>query len=202
MEPPLYDLAGRTLCVGSGASVAEAVDALLRMNASPNSRQTPITLYLGLGGQKEPPLSALEAVQLSSLIGALRSPVHTVGIGLLRGFEMLVLAAGQRQHRHLLPHALLCVSEIEISNLQLPKGAAGLNTRSHSLRELARTLLTGQIRCLASQLGLAPGLWDHPRLLTARQAIELGLADQLVPTFSPQPMHSHELAPTPPSPQF
>jgi hypothetical protein len=110
---PLFDLQGRTLCVGQGNPTA-ALDALLRMNNDRKRWRTPITLYLGVGNDSARALRATEA------------------------------------------------------------------------------LLRVEIAQLSRQLGLSPGLWQRPRVLSAQQTIQAGLADSLVPTFSPQIALSHQ----------
>jgi ATP-dependent protease ClpP protease subunit len=167
------------------------------MNAITKDWQTPITVYVSSGSNAESRLSAVEAIQLSSLISCLRSPVHTIALGLVHGFEPMLLAAGRRGHRYLLPHALVCIGPLNIEHLQVPNGPAGLNNHSPSLRETAKQLLTRQIEELCAGFGVKPELWKYPRVLTPSEAIEIGLADQVVPTLAPQHKFAHELQHTP-----
>lgn len=199
MQQPLFDLNGRTVCVGSGIVPRTIIDALLRMNADPSHWQTPITIYLGTGSDQESPLRATDALLFSSVLSSIRSPVHTVGLGMLRGFEALVLAAGQRGHRFLLPHALVCIGEIQIGELQLPNGKPGLGNHTDrlSLRDQAKGLLTEEIDRIGQGFGLPPTLWIVPRVLTANQAIVENIADQLVPRLAryQSPLNLHENQP-------
>ena len=124
---PLFDLAGRTVAIGAGLPMEAVIDALLRMNACPKNWRTPITLYLGIGSEQRRGLRACEAILACALIRSLRSPVHTVGLGLMHGFEPLVLAVGQPGQRHLLPQSLIFLGELEVDDVhQLPNGNLGL----------------------------------------------------------------------------
>jgi hypothetical protein len=104
---PLFDLTGRTIAIGGTLPTDAVVDALLRMNADPRRWRTPITLYLGVRAEPQYRINAIEALQICFLIRSLRSPTHTVAIGLLHGFEPLVLAAGKAGQRHVLPSVLI-----------------------------------------------------------------------------------------------
>jgi ATP-dependent protease ClpP protease subunit len=154
-------------------------------------------------------LTAIEAVQMCSLLPSLRSAVHTVGLGLLHGFEPLVLAAGHPGHRHLLPHALISIGGLEVEGVpQLPNGTVGLahHHQGLSLREQAKAMITTQIRQLSKDFRLPRDLWTNPRVITAAQAVQVGLADALVPSINPQRIPKFEkpheketaLAPTQP----
>jgi len=179
---PLFDLWGRTVAVGGSLPMDAVSDALLRMHSA-KKWQTPITLYLGVRSEPQRRISAAEALQICALIRSLRSPVHTVGLGLLHGFEPLVLAAGKPGQRHLLPSALISLGGLEVDDVPLPNGTVGLSHRNHgpSLRDQACILMTNQIRELAVELGLPGKLWARPRVITAAHAVNLGFADQIVP---------------------
>jgi len=195
---PLFDLAGRTVAFGGSLPTDAVIDALLRMNACPKNWRTPITIYLGVGSERRHGIRALEAIQTCSLIRSLRSPVHTVGLGLLPEFEALVLAAGQPGQRHLLPHALISLGGLDVDDItHLPNGSVGLghHYREPSLREQAKSLIKIQIQQLTKELGLPRNLWSRPRMITATQAIKLGMADALVPIPTPQLILNFEKSP-------
>jgi hypothetical protein len=183
---PLFDLYGRTLCVGQG-NPAACLDALLRMNSDTKRWRTPITAYLGVGAEPARALRASEALALCGVIASLRSPLHTIGMGLLTGFQALVLAAGRPGHRHLLRHALVSVGTLDLEELPLPNGELGLTAQRNgpSLRAQAQALLRVEIAQLSRRLGLSAGLWQAPRILSAQETIQAGLADSLVPALLP-----------------
>jgi hypothetical protein len=203
MEHPLFDLHARTLAIGHGAPLATVIDALLRMNGDSRRWKTPITLYLGVGSATELTVSASDALALSSVIRSMRSAIHPIGIGVLRGFEAIVLASGSRCHRHLLPDAVVCIGGIELAEFQMPNGTVGLNRHGPTLREQAKVLLAGNIRRFAQRTGLPTDFWDETRVLDAQSAVSVGLADHLVPlinpTFVPSPTREKKYEPSYPN---
>jgi hypothetical protein len=121
-----------------------------------------------------------------------------VGLGLMHGFEPLVLAVGQPGQRHLLPQSLIFLGELEVDDVhQLPNGSLGLANKIHrpSIREQAKSLIKTQIRQLTKELGLPRNLWRRPRMITATQAIKLRMADALVPIPTPQLILNFEKSP-------
>jgi hypothetical protein len=190
---PLLDLHGRTLCIGSAFSLDAAVEAILRMQNARNWKD-PISVYLGIGAADRRMLTSCEAITLCGIISLVRSPVHTFGVGaLLMGWESLVLAAGCPGHRYLLPHTLLSIAPVDSGNLPLPNGQIGWSGKQEfSLRAQATAALNSEISRLVVRLGLPPELWETPKILSARDAVHLRLADSLISSITPKPP-SHEL---------
>jgi hypothetical protein len=185
---PLFDLEGRTIPIGGVMSIESVLDALLRMNASPKRWKTPITIYLGIGGERWRGLHAMEAMQICSLIRCLRSEVTTIGLGFIYEYDAIVLASGKPGKRHLLPHTLISLGELDVDYVPLPNVGIGLlnENQTPSLVAQAKQLVAAQIHELTTELGLSRKVWGHPRIITASQAIELGLADVLVPVAARQ----------------
>lgn len=200
-EPePLVSIEARLLCLSKRTPIAIVTDRLLRLQNESRWRQ-PILLYL-LGaddgdGSSQSSLSALDFLTLYSVLRTLRSPVHGVALGLLRGYEPLVLAACERGHRLLLPTAMACVGPFEIGQLPLSDTAVGLtHSAGLSLREQAKTLVQAQLNVILNELGLDPSFWQQPKVLMAESTIKIGLADAIVPmaelTKTTQPAHVPE----------
>jgi hypothetical protein len=182
---PFLDFKGRTLSLGGGISTPVACDALLRLQNS-QDWERPITIYLGVSEPHDVPLSALDALQVSSLIGCLRVPViRTVALGLLRGYEPLVLAAGSRGQRHLMAQALLFFGEPTADTLTFEMKVGGLNPRGQCPRDRLRQWCAVQTSKLLTEFGVKVGTWPSGQLLNPDQAIEMGFGDAIVPNRCP-----------------
>lgn len=193
---PLLDFEGRVICLSPRTPVSVFIDRLLRLHSAPAWRD-PITLYLAgaddVGASPQRTLSALEFLQLHSIFKSLRSRLDATALGLLTGFEPLVLASCAKGKRCMLPTAMACVGPLEIGDLPL-SNAIGLGNRNHngpSLRDQAHALVQAQLDHILDELNLAPGLWRAPCVLTADLAISMGLADAIVPIHTPA-LHQQE----------
>jgi len=188
---PLLSLEDRLLSFSSRTPVAVVIDLLLRLHNAPEWRD-PITLYFcgadDEGVRPQRTLSALEFLQLHSVLQRLRSEVHPTALGLTAGyFESLLLASCARGKRHLLPSAMLCVGPLEIADLPLSNAIGLGNQQGPSLLDQARVLVQAQLDHVLAGLHLSPGLWQVPRVLSAEAAISAGLADAIVPIHTPTP---------------
>ena len=194
---PLLSLEDRLLSFSPRTPVAVVIDRLLRLHNVPEWLD-PITLYFcgadDEGVRPQRTLSALEFLQLHSVLQRLRSPVYPTALGLIGNFSSVLLASCARGKRHLLPSAMLCVGPLEIADLPL-SDAIGLAQRHQgpSLRDQARALIQAQLDHILAGLHLAPGLWQAPRVLSAEAAISAGLADAIVPIQTPTPNHEPNL---------
>ena len=199
---PLVDLEARILCVSATIPTTVVVDRLLRLQSG-RDWQRPIWLYLPGAdgpGTEAPTLSAMDFLTLHAIFRSLRSPVHGVGLGLLRGFEPLLLAACQPGHRYLLPSALCYVGALAVDRLPFSHELGLAVASGASLREQAAHLIRGQLDSILAQLQTPASLWQGPpRLFSAQACIAAGLADRIVPvadrslTLNPNPDHDPEL---------
>jgi hypothetical protein len=171
LPEPLWDLAGRTL--NHDADVTGTIEKLLRLqNAADHQR--PITLYV-VGTPAAPMCSPTDALLLCALIRMLRSPVQTVGMGLLQSSQALVLAAGTYR-RFLLRHSFISLAPIPWHSVALSRTPIGLGSKLSTTQEI----LDAQIQMLLAELKLAPDLFLSERLLTAEAAVQHKLADLVV----------------------
>jgi ATP-dependent protease ClpP protease subunit len=189
---PLFDLGGRTVCLTYRTPLESLIDALLRMHAG-DDWQSPITLYVGFSSRGPRWLGAMDALQICDILHGLRSEVHTIGSGLMQGFEPLVLAAGKRGKRFLLRNSLVRVGPLVLEELPLPGTDFGLGAGrdSASMRDQAHSILSGRIHRLIGELAVDQKVWQSDQLLTADQALRLGLADHLAPVLPHLPEHHH-----------
>lgn len=190
MNYPLFDIKARTLAIGHGVPLSVAMDALLRMNGDSRRWKTPVTLYLGVGSGTECALSGSDALALASVIRSMRSPVHPIGLGVLRGFEAVVLVSGLPGKRYLTQDAMVCIDGLASVEISLPNGSMGIQPHNMSLREQAKTLIVNHLVQFATHNGLPPRFWDEARVISAQDAIQARLADHLVPQLSPYLFHS------------
>lgn len=159
--------------------IAVIIDRLFRFHAAKEWTQ-PITLHINSSSSAERSLS--EFVQLHAVLQLLRSPIHTITLGgIIRGLDVLLMAAGVKGHRYLLPHSIVCIEPFNFGGIGLGKHQMGLGTkREGSVREQATELLAIELNRIVCQLGLRPDLFKEPRVVTAETAIQLGLADVIV----------------------
>jgi len=177
---PLFDYQGRTLAIGTGASTNAVVDGLLRMHAAKQFAR-PITLYIVGGANDTVPLQGVEALLLVGVLRTIRSQTRTVGLGLLRGWQPLLLAAGTAGQRCLLPQTLVSLGPLEWQGLPLAQNPIGLQpSPPESAYHQTERLLQKQLRQLLSELKLPAKLFGTDRFLTAHDAVKHRLADHVV----------------------
>jgi ATP-dependent protease ClpP protease subunit len=186
---PLWDLAGRTLCLGH--DVSNTIEGLLRLQNATNY-QRPITLYI-YGSPSMPAPSPTDAMLVCALIRVLRSPVQTVGMGLIQSAQSLVLAAGTHR-RYLIRHALVSLSPMKWETV--PSARAAISFGQQTPSRSPRTQLEEQFEQLVSELKLDPELFQSDQLLPAEAAVQHQLADVVVtqplPQITPTQEPSHE----------
>lgn len=177
---PFLDLKGRTLCIGGGVSTRLIYDTLLRLqNASDWER--PITIYLGVGEPEHKPLSAIDALQICSLIQCLRiGVIRTVGLGLLLGHEPLVLAAGTPGSRFMAPQSLLIFGEAALELVAVQNKVAGLKPNANCPREILQNWCSQQTSRLLSDFGVKVSEWPAGRILPGSDALLMGFADEIL----------------------
>jgi len=197
---PLFDLDARILAIGTGVTTNAVVDGLLRLHASKRFTR-PITLYIVGGTEGTAPLPAVEAMLLAGVMRTVRSPIRTVGLGLLTGWQPLLLACGTIRQRSLLPQTLLNLGPLKWDCLTLKRGPIGLQPAPwQSAHHQTELLLQKQLRGLLAELKLSPKLFASNRVWTAHMAIKHQLADRVVerlvtPEILQTICHTHE--PTP-----
>ena len=175
--------------------VNRVVDLLLRLDADSSA---PITVFISCQGG-----DIVEGLKLLDTVQFLRSPLTAVGLGLVEGAGVLLLAAGS--NRVLYPSVVISTAGVWDSPRLHDDGQRpiGLSTSSDLQGELRRQIVTR-----IGELNISPGrklpaLLAHPtsppQILDAESAIRLGLADAIINganRFLSKPKHSH-VKPTP-----
>jgi len=176
---PLWDLAGRTLCLGY--EVSNTIEGLLRLQNTAD-HQRPITLYIVGTPSITPPLPT-DILMLCSLIRSLRSPTVTIGMGVLNSALALILAAGTHR-RYLLRHSLISLAPQKWDMAGLARAPIGLGISRH--QRTPQEALEAQAHALLAELKLDASLFQSERLLTAEEAVQNQLADAVVAHTLPQ----------------
>ena len=176
---PLYDFRGRVLPIGTGLTTNAIVDGLLRLHACNKHYAKPITIYI-VGGTNEPALTPVEAMLIAGIMRTVRSPLHTVGLGLLTGWQPLLMACGTTGRRYLLRHTLVTVTPPEWGH-GLPKSIIGMHQSAQEpVQRQTERIMQQQHRALLAELKLPSDLFDTHRLMDPKAAVVIGLADHVV----------------------
>jgi len=94
MNPdPLVDLDARLLSISSNTPTPIVIDRLLRLQNG-DDWQEPITVYIS-PAEDNRSIGVLDFLQIYAVTRVLRSPIHTVALGTLRGYVQ-----GQQSRRH------------------------------------------------------------------------------------------------------
>ncbi len=191
---PLFDLRGRVLPIGTGLTTNAIVDGLLRLHACKHHAK-PITIYI-VGGTNDPALSPVDAMLIAAVMRTVRSPIRTVGLGLLTGWQPLLLACGTIGQRYLLRHTLVSITPPEWGH-GLPKTIIGLRQSPHEpAQQQIERRLQQQHQELLAELKLPPDRFATHQMLDSKTAVATGLADQVVERIlNPEISHSPKTDP-------
>ena len=186
MNPdPLVDLDARLLSISSNTPTPIVIDRLLRLQNG-DDWQKPITVYIS-PAEDNRSIGVLDFLQIYAVTRVLRSPIHTVALGTLRGYDPLILAAGQRGHRHILNHSLICLEPFKFDGLPFCERPIGMaQAPGASLREQAEKLLRAELDAIMQDLRLDRDLFKIPKIVSAEESIAKGLADAIVPIHTPR----------------
>jgi ATP-dependent protease ClpP protease subunit len=175
---PLFDYEARILSLLGRIDPSQvdlAVDQLLRCDADSDDG---ITVFLSCQGG-----NLIEGLKLVDSIGLLRSRLTAVGLGLIEGAAVLLLASAHQ--RILFPSALVSTAGLwDLPDLH-PQARSGIGLHQQaSIRDQLRARLAERIN---QAMNLSGRRWEclldpetSPRILTAAQCLELGLADGIV----------------------
>lgn len=168
---PFWDFHGRTMSLGR---CDVTIEALLRLQNSRHAER-PITVYI-LGTPNTETLTFEETMAICDVLRELRSPVQTVGMGLLTTTQSIVLAAGTSR-RLLLSHSILSLDEIVFRTSNTTR-RVGINTGRITIPP--EEVQEQQFLHLLTDLGISRSLIRLPRSIDAVEAIEHGFADQIL----------------------
>ncbi|MGO8698185.1 MAG: ATP-dependent Clp protease proteolytic subunit [Limisphaerales bacterium] len=176
---PLVDQQARIMSVSVHTPAPIVIDRLLLLQTGDDA-QKPITIFLS-PDEDGRSIAVLDFLQVYAVMRALCSPIHTVALGMLRGLETLLLAAGKRGHRQILEHSMICVAPLEFYRPPFSESPIASGLQGTSLRQQAEQYLGAEIDTIVTDLRLDRNLFKTSQIFSGVQAIVHGIADTIVP---------------------
>ena len=171
-EARIIGLLGRI----DATDVNRVVDLLLRFDAS---SAKPITVFVSCQGG-----DIVEGLKITDTLGLLRAPLTAVGMGLIEGAGVLLLASAYQ--RILYPSAQICTAGLwDLPHLhETARRGMGLHQGSDVGDQLITQLSARVKKLTAARDSRFPGLLANskalPQVFDAPTAIEMGLADSII----------------------
>ena len=160
----------------TGDITTESVGSLIESMVYMSRNEIPITLFLDTNGGEV--RAGLALVDVIRIIGE-RIPVTVVCLGKAYSMGALILAAGTKGRRYLLPH-----SEVMIHEPLIPSGAGGSASSVKSTAESLMAVRDTLSKLLSEYTGKSQKAINaalaHDRYLDADEAIEFGIADAIL----------------------
>jgi hypothetical protein len=104
---------------------------------------------------------------------------------MLRGYEPLLLAAGQKGHRHILIRSLICLEPFRFDGWPFNDTTIGMGqAQGPSLRDQAERFLRAELHQIVIDLRDL-NLFSSAQIVSRERAIALGIADAMVPIMTP-----------------
>lgn len=176
---PFHDVDARIVSLWGKIDTADinrVIDLLLRFDAA---SAKPVTIFVNCQGG-----DVSEGLKLIDTLSLLRSPVMTVGLGLIEGAGLLLLAAAQQ--RVLFPSAILSTSGLwDLPHLhEAAKRTMGLRHDAQIGDQLCARIcgrMTDLVTAVGSKLpSLLADQNAPPQIFDATAAIRVGLADAII----------------------
>lgn len=151
-------------------SVISTIMMLLYLDVKDKTK--PIKLYINSPGG-----SIIDGLALIDTMNMIHAPVHTVCVGMAASMGAVILSHGERGHRYVLPHSEVMIHQAAGNASGKTKDAK--NSLAHQVRleeELYR-MLSNRTGKTTEEIAAA---CDIDRWMTAKEAIEFGLADKMI----------------------
>ena len=136
--------------------------------------QEPVKVYIFSGGG-----SVTAGKAIYDIMQCCGVEVHTYCIGVAASMAAILLAAGTKGHRYILPH-----SEVMIHEVLMPGGVGGTATNIRKISQSINATRTVMNGILAKHTGKTieeideATSYDH--FMTPEEAIEFGICDQII----------------------
>lgn len=179
---PLVDSELRLLSFSANTPTQLVVDRILRLGNAKEG-QKPIKIYIS-PTENGLSIPILDFLQIHAALKSIRSPVHTVALGTLRGYEVLLLAAGAKGHREILENSMLPIEAFRYDGLPFTVTAVD-PSQGKSLHEQAIELFRAELAVVLTNLQVDVTFFQVPQVISPKQAIALGIADRVVPLPRP-----------------
>lgn len=136
--------------------------------------QSEINIYINSpGGEVNSGLAIYDLIQ------SCKAPINMYCVGMAASMAALILAGGQRGKRYILPHSKVMIHEPLIPN-GVGGSASSIKSTADSIlktRDLLNGILATHTQRMVEEINVAT---DHDNFMTAQEAIEFGLCDEVV----------------------
>ena len=144
---------------------------LLYLNAEDSEKE--ISLYINSpGGSVSAGLAVYDTMR------NIKAPVHTIGIGMAASMASLILAGGNR--RSILPHSKVMIHQpliaggIEGKETDIAIIAKNLSSTRRTIAEIIARHTGKRVKAVERDI-------ENDKYMTADEAIEYGIADEIIP---------------------
>ena len=160
----------------NGPITSESVGKLIESMIYMSRNEIPITLFLDTnGGEARAGLALIDVIKIISE----RIPVTIVCLSKAYSMGAIILAAGTKGRRYLLPH-----SEVMIHEPLIPSGAGGSASSVKSTAESLMEMRDIFSKLLSEYTGKTQNAineaMSHDHFLNADEAIKFGIADAII----------------------
>ena len=160
----------------NGSITSESVGKLIESMIYMSRNEIPITLFLDTnGGEARAGLALIDVIKIISE----RIPVTIVCLSKAYSMGAIILAAGTKGRRYLLPH-----SEVMIHEPLIPSGAGGSASSVKSTAESLMAMRDIISKLLSEYTGKTQKAineaMSHDHFLNAAEAIKFGIADAII----------------------
>lgn len=157
----------------SNASATTLIERLLSLDGS---APEPILLYIFSNGG-----CAMGGLAIVDTIRHLRSPVYTVGLGIVASMAAIILSVGTKGHRYVLPHARVLIHQ---ARGHTSGREAEIESGYHYYRGVTKDLESILCETTSQPLERLQIALASEKFLRAEDAVTFGLADAV--------LHKHE----------
>lgn len=146
----------------------------MQMLSLMEDEQSEINIYINSpGGEVNSGLAIYDLIQ------SCKAPINMYCIGMAASMGALIFAGGQKGRRFILPHSKVMIHEPLIPN-GVGGSASSIKSTADSIlqtRELLNGILAKHLGKTLEEINKAT---DHDNFMTAEEAIEFGLCDEVV----------------------
>lgn len=169
-------LKDRIIYLGTPVVAASAnliVGQLLFLDA--DNSEKPIHLYINSpGGSVHDGLAIYDAIQF------VKAPVYTYAIGMAASMGSFLAMCGEKGHRYVMPNTLTMIHQPHLGNGGIGGQVTDVEIQAKNLIETKEKLTRIYALHSGQDYDKLRAMMERDRYLTAQEAIELGLADQII----------------------
>jgi ATP-dependent Clp protease protease subunit len=167
---------GRIVFLGTPIDDATANDVLAQLICLESVEpDRPISMYINSPGGS---MTAMTAIY--DTMQYIRPAVHTFCLGQAASAAAVLLAAGAPGHRSVVPNARVLIHQPSVEGIR--GQASDLEIQAAEISRMRRAMEAALARHTGQSLDRIRADVERDLFLTAEQAVEYGLADQIVPS--------------------